>query len=317
MGISRLTRTGARVGRRQIERRDLDGDRTRPRLGLRGRAGGRHQRSAAAAASRRRRRCGRSRALAASSRRQAKRAEQHPLGARASRAGGPRARGRRAAPSRASDAAERSVARKRSSARRLAAASARRSASAGRSRTPAGGRRRRSSEAPHPRPLAGAALAAQPLAQRRHPRRRGVPERRPAVLHVVVERAVDEGDVPERQRDQPEPVIVVVGELGRWERQRVVEQLAAKQRGRPGDRVGDQQRQQVGVVVRAPCPVGVGEHRAVTGDDPGVAVDELRVAELGDQASRACRGASGRPGRRARRNSASAGASASARSKLR
>ena len=110
-----------------------------------------------------------------------------------------------------------------------------------------------------------------------------MPERRLAVLHVVVQRPVDVGDLAERQRHQRQPVVVEVRELRRRERQRVDQQLTPQQRGGAGDGVRHQQRQQVGVVVAPAVPPGVGDHGAVTGDDPGVGVDQLRVAERGDE----------------------------------
>ena len=59
---------------------------------------------------------------------------------------------------------------------------------------------------------------AEPVAQRRHPVGPRVSQHRAAVLHVVVERALDEGDLAQDPRDQPDPVIVEVGELARRER---------------------------------------------------------------------------------------------------
>ena len=56
-----------------------------------------------------------------------------------------------------------------------------------------------------------------------------------------------------------------------------------EQRGRAGDAVGDQQREQIGVVVAPVLPVGLGDQRAAAIHDPRVAVDELRAAELGEQ----------------------------------
>ena len=155
---------------------------------------------------------------------------------------------------------------------------------------------------PHPDPLAGAAPRAEPLAQPRRRRGVGVPERRVAVLDVVVERPVDVADVAERPRGQREPVIVEVGELRRGEGERVVEQRAREQRGGAGHGVGGQQRQQARVVVGPVLPVRVGHDRAVAPDHALVAVDERRAVEVGQQRRRACRDATRRPGRRARRS---------------
>ncbi len=134
---------------------------------------------------------------------------------------------------------------------------------------------------PQPDPLARAAP------QRRRPGRAApvirlafaCPSVGCAVLDVVVERAVDEADVAARERRERDPVVVEVRELRRRERQRVVEQRAREQRRGARDRVGHQQRQQVRVVVARACPVRVRDQRAVLGDDPLVAVDELRVAD--------------------------------------
>ena len=68
--------------------------------------------------------------------------------------------------------------------------------------------------------------------------RLGVTEGRLAVLDVVIERLGDKADVAETQRHEAQPVIVIVGELGGRERQRVGEQVGAQQRRRAGDRVG-------------------------------------------------------------------------------
>ncbi len=65
------------------------------------------------------------------------------------------------------------------------------------------------------------------------------------MLHVVVQGTVDELDLAERERNQPDPVVVEVRELRGRERQHRVQQLAPKQRGRAGDRVCDQQREEV------------------------------------------------------------------------
>ena len=172
--------------------------------------------------------------------------------------------------------------------------------------------------APQPDPLARvAAHRGGPLPQPGHPVRRLVPERRAAVLDVVVERPVDEPDLAGGERAEGEPVVVEVRELGRREGQRVVEQVAREQRRGPGHRVRHEQGEQIGVVVAAPAPVRAGAQPAVLADDAGVAVDEPGVAELGAQRRELVRDARRRPGRPARRSGTPPGASASARSKLR
>ena len=65
----------------------------------------------------------------------------------------------------------------------------------------------------------------------------------------------------------------------RRKRQRVVEQVAAEERGRAGDRVGEQQRAEVRVVVAALGPERGPDELAARADDPGVAVGELGVAD--------------------------------------
>jgi len=74
--------------------------------------------------------------------------------------------------------------------------------------------------------LVAAIAAAHALTQAGHPVGGLVPERRLAVLHVVVERAVHEGDLTQGQRDQRQPVVVVVGKLGGGKGSAVVEQIA-------------------------------------------------------------------------------------------
>ena len=119
----------------------------------------------------------------------------------------------------------------------------------------------------------------EPVPERRHAIGGRMSEDRIPVLHVVVERAVHERDLPQRCRRQRDPVVVKMRELPGRERKRVVEQLAGKEGGRSGDRVGDEQREQAVVVGLAPAPVGLSDQLAVRGDEPGVAVDELRVPD--------------------------------------
>ena len=88
-------------------------------------------------------------------------------------------------------------------------------------------------QTPHPHALRERRLIPDPLAQRRHPVGRGVPERGARVLDVVVERTVDELDLPERARHEPDPVIVEVGELsaaGTGARSRAPRAAAARPR---------------------------------------------------------------------------------------
>src|SRR5262249_42263091 len=64
-------------------------------------------------------------------------------------------------------------------------------------------------------------------------RRRGA-ERGPLVLDVVVEGTIDVGDGAGGERDEPHPLIVVLGAGGRGERQREIEELPPEQRGGAG-----------------------------------------------------------------------------------
>ena len=84
--------------------------------------------------------------------------------------------------------------------------------------------------------------------------RRRAPEDGAGVLDVVVERAVDVGDVAERQRDEREPVIVEVPARALAGTAARGRPLAAEQAGGANDRVRDQQRGEVRVVVAPPCP---------------------------------------------------------------
>ena len=127
------------------------------------------------------------------------------------------------------------------------------------------------------------APAAEPVAELRHPVRGGVSEHRLTVLDVVVERERDKRHVAERESGEAEPVVVEVVELPGRERKRVGEQLAPEQGGRARDRVRHQHGCDVVVVVAAFLPVRVREHLAVLVDDAGIAVHELRVADLAKQ----------------------------------
>ena len=76
-----------------------------------------------------------------------------------------------------------------------------------------------------------------------------------AVLDVVVERAIDELDVAEREGDAGEPVVVKGLPRHIGERQRDVEELTAEQRRRTGDGVDQEKRSEIGVVVGPIRPV--------------------------------------------------------------
>ncbi len=96
------------------------------------------------------------------------------------------------------------------------------------------------------------------------------------VLHVVVERAVDIGDVAERHRDQREPVIVEVPAGPGRKRQCALDHATAEQAGRANDRVRDQERGEIGVVVPPALPQRLPADLAVGIDPSQVAVGELR-----------------------------------------
>ena len=74
-------------------------------------------------------------------------------------------------------------------------------------------------------------------------------ERGVGVLDVVVERAIDVGDPPACQGHQGHPVVVVGEPVSRRKWQGQLQQVASEQRGGAGDRVGDQERGHVRVVV--------------------------------------------------------------------
>ncbi len=110
-----------------------------------------------------------------------------------------------------------------------------------------------------------------------------MPEHRAPVLDIVVERPVDVGDVAQGRRAQRKPVIVEVGELARWERQRVTEQSTREQRRRAGHAVRDEQRQEAVVVGVTEAPIGLGKELVAGPEDALVAVDELRRPERAEQ----------------------------------
>ena len=108
---------------------------------------------------------------------------------------------------------------------------------------------------PAPHPLARVlAELGHPVAHRGPAVRGGVAEHGGVVLGVVVEGAVHELDLAERQGGERDPVVVEVRELRGREGQRVVEQVAPHQRRRAGHRVRHQQRGDVVVVVAAAAP---------------------------------------------------------------
>jgi hypothetical protein len=105
-----------------------------------------------------------------------------------------------------------------------------------------------------------------------------VSERGARVLHVVVERAVHVLDPTQAECHQSDPVVVEGAAVARRKGQHELQELAAEERRRARDRVGDQERGEVRVVVAAVGPEGVGDGLALAGHDAGVAVDEVRVA---------------------------------------
>ena len=121
------------------------------------------------------------------------------------------------------------------------------------------------------------------------------------MLHVVVERPVDVGDLADREPDHRQPVVVKEAAGRVREGQRQLGHIPAIEGRGARDRVRQHQGGEVGAVVAAPAPVGVGEHLAVGRDDAGVAVGERAPIRCPPSAGRASPGASGRPGRRGRR----------------
>src|SRR5437588_5198272 len=74
-------------------------------------------------------------------------------------------------------------------------------------------------------------------------------EHRAAVLHVVVERAIDVRDLPDRQRYESQPVVVELKTGGVRERERELGDVAAEQHGRGGGGLpGEGAREGAGVV---------------------------------------------------------------------
>ena len=156
------------------------------------------------------------------------------------------------------------------------------------------------------------------------PRRRGPPstappEHGPGVLDVVVERAVDVGQLARRPARTSASQWSWNWQPGRvGKRQRELEQLAAEQRRGAGDRVRDEHRGEVVVVVAPPAARAC---RAAPGpsavDEPLVGVDEGRVAERRRAASASLSGYQPSSWSHSATSSASAGTMRSARSKLR
>ena len=95
------------------------------------------------------------------------------------------------------------------------------------------------------------------------------------MLHVVVRRPIDVGEVSQRHRDQRQPVVVKIPARPGREGQCVVEHPSAKQAGGTNHRVRDQKRGDVRVVVAPPIPQRLPAHVPGDVDPPQVAVDEL------------------------------------------
>jgi hypothetical protein len=121
------------------------------------------------------------------------------------------------------------------------------------------------------------------VAQRGHAVGGRMAEHRASVLDVVVERTVDVRDVAQRRGAQRDPVIVEVSELAGWERQRIAEQRARKERGGAGHAVRDKQRQEAVVIRVAEAPIGLSEQLVAGSEDALVAVDELCRADCREQ----------------------------------
>ena len=109
--------------------------------------------------------------------------------------------------------------------------------------------------------------------------RHDAPKYRSRVLNVVVQRAIDVGELAERHRHERKPVVVEVPARPGGERQCVVDHASAKQARRARNRVGDQQRGEVGAVVAPPLPERRGARVPVGVEPPDVAVRELGGAD--------------------------------------
>ena len=125
-----------------------------------------------------------------------------------------------------------------------------------------------------------------------------------AVLDVVVERAIDELDLAEREGDAGEPVVV----KGASPARRGTASATSRSSRRKSDAAPvtvliRRSEAQIGVVVGPVRPVRRREQLAVGGHDRHVGVGELDAlgVERAREASPACRRARRRPGRRARR----------------
>src|SRR5215211_5264764 len=99
------------------------------------------------------------------------------------------------------------------------------------------------------------------------------------MLDVVIQRAIDVGDVAGGERDEAEPVVVELQARRVRERERQLGDLAPEQRRRARDRVRDEQRGEVRVVVAPPPPHRLAQHAPARVDEPLVAVGEHRAAD--------------------------------------
>src|SRR5207249_243480 len=76
------------------------------------------------------------------------------------------------------------------------------------------------------------------------------------MLHVVIERPIDEAELAARQGHRTQPVVVERVAEGRRKWQDEIEQFATEHRCGPGHGVREEQRSEVRGVVPPRCPVG-------------------------------------------------------------
>ena len=128
-----------------------------------------------------------------------------------------------------------------------------------------------------------------------------VTDHRARALDVVVERLVDVGDLARASATTASQWSWKGCARRRREGEDVVEQLTAEERCRPGDRVREQQRAEVLVVVPRLAPVGAGSarHRVTP---PWRRCRRAARRRFPPAAARASQAASGHPGRRASRS---------------